>query len=627
VKNDAIFLLDDNGFFNCNREAEEMFGASSEELLHKTPYQLSPEVQPTGANSKEKALEMIGAAYSGNSQLFEWQHRKSDGTLFDTEVSLNRIEVEGKTVLLTIIHDISERKKEDEARLETEQMFRAIVENSHAGIFIVDEAFHITYANDMVSQMMLRANDEIIGHDFREFLDEESQKIVVERYVRRQMGEDLPSRYEFNIVQKNGNKRRVEISSTIFRTASGNLRTVGQVLDITERKQAEEDLRTAHEELESRVEQRTSELSKINRLLQTEIAQRVLAEDSLRQSELKYRHLVQSSNTIILQMDKKGRVAFLNSFGQTFFGYSEAELLGKSVVGTIVPLKDSSDKDLKAMIDDIIRNPENYLHNENENMRRNGERVWIVWTNQPFFDDEGHLREILCVGIDHTEQKMNESLLTQQARQQAAVEERNRLARDLHDAVSQTLFSASLISEVLPRLWQRDESEGRKRLEEVRQLTRGALAEMRTLLLELRPDSLVEADIDYLLNQLGESITGRSRVPVTVAVTGHCAVPVEVKVGLYRIAQESLNNVAKHAGAKEAKVKLLCRAGRVTLQVSDDGKGFNTRGIPPNNLGLNIMRERAREIGATLTVRSKAGAGTTVKAVWNTISGEKKDEK
>ena len=620
MENDAIFLLDETGLINTNHEAAEIFGYTREELLHKMPYQLSPETQPGGANSQEKALELMQAAYAGASQFFEWQHKKADGTFFDAEVSLNTVEVEGKFVLLAVIRDITEHKKEDEMRLETEQMFRAIVENSHAGIFIVDETFHITYANDMVSQMLLYPNDEIIGHDFREFLDEESRKIVVERYMRRQMGEELRSRYEFNIVQKGGNKRRVEISSTIFRTASGNLRTVGQVLDITERKQAEEDLRTAHEELESRVEQRTSELSETNRLLQNEIAQRTLAEVSLRQSELKYRHLVQSANTIILQMDNKGRITFLNNFGQEFFGYAEAELLGKSVVGTIVPVKDSSDKDLKVMIEDIIKNPQNYLHNENENMRRNGERVWIVWTNQPLFDDAGNLREILCVGIDHTEQKLNEALLTQQARQQAAAEERNRLARDLHDAVSQTLFSASLISEVLPRLWQRDENEGRRRLEEVRQLTREALAEMRTLLLELRPDSLVEAELDYLLTQLGESITGRSRVPVTVAVTGRCAVPVEVKVALYRIAQEALNNVAKHAGAKAAKVKLFCRAGRVTLQVSDDGKGFNTRGIPPNSLGLNIMRERAREIGASLTVRSKVGEGTTVKAAWNNLS-------
>jgi signal transduction histidine kinase len=256
-------------------------------------------------------------------------------------------------------------------------------------------------------------------------------------------------------------------------------------------------------------------------------------------------------------------------------------------------------------------------------MRRNGERVWIVWTNQPLYDDEGKLREILCVGIDQTQHKLDEAMLTQQTRQQAAAEERNRLARDLHDAVSQTIFSASLISEVLPRLWERDEKEGKKRLEEVRQLTRGALAEMRTLLLELRPDSMVEADIDYLLNQLGESITGRSRVPVTVIVAGQCAVPVEVKVGLYRIAQEALNNVAKHAGATEAKVKLLRSHGRVTLTVSDDGKGFNTRGVPPNSLGLNIMRERAREIGASLSVRSRVGEGTIIKAVWNNQSGGK----
>jgi PAS domain S-box-containing protein len=626
VKNDAIFLLDETGLINANREAAEIFGYSREELLHKMPYQLSPETQPGGANSQEKALELMQAAYTGTSQFFEWQHKKADGTLFDAEVSLNAVEVEGKSVLLAVVRDITERKKEDEIRLETEQMFRAIVENSHAGIFTIDEAFLITYANSMVSQMLLYPNESIIGRDFRDFLDEESKAIVGERYMQRQMGEEVPSRYEFNIVQSSGNKRRVEISSTIFRTASGNLRTVGQVLDITERKQAEQDLSTAHDELESRVTQRTSELSEANRLLQNEIAQRVLAEDSLRQSELKYRHLVQSANTIILQMDSQGKVTFFNNFAQQFFGYAEGEILGKSVVGTIVPLKDSSDKDLNAMIEDIVTNPENYLHNENENMRRNGERVWIVWTNQPLFDDEGNLREILCVGIDHTEQKRNEALLTEKARQQAAAEERNRLARDLHDAVSQTIFSASLISEVLPRLWQRDADEGRKRLEEVRQLTRGALAEMRTLLLELRPDSLAEADIEYLLKQLGESITGRSRMPVTVTVTGRCNVPVDIKIALYRIAQEALNNVVKHAGAKTASVSLLCRAARVTLQVSDDGQGFNSRAVPPNSLGLNIMRERAREIGASLAIRSKAGGGTTVRASWNNQTGEKKHE-
>jgi PAS domain S-box-containing protein len=438
------------------------------------------------------------------------------------------------------------------------------------------------------------------------------------------MGEDVPSRYEFNIIQKGGNKRRVEISSTIFRSVSGNLRTVGQVLDITERKQAEADLLKAHQELESRVKQRTAELSETNRRLQVEIAQRVLAEDSLKKSEVKYRHLVQSASTIILEMDTEGKITFFNKFAEDFFGYNESEILGKSVLGTIVPLKDTSDNDLKAMIDDILIHPGDYLRNENENMKRSGERVWIVWTNQPLFDDHGNLREILCVGMDHTEHKKTEEMLTQQAREQATAEERNRLARDLHDAVSQTIFSASLISEVIPRLWERDEKEGRKRLEEVRQLTRGALAEMRTLLLELRPDSLVEAEMEYLLKQLGESITGRSRVPVTVNVTGRCDVPVDVKVGLYRIAQEALNNVAKHANAKEAAINITCKPGRVVLQVSDNGKGFSVRGVPPNSLGLSIMRERAREINASLSIKSQPDKGTVIKVIWNNTNGEAK---
>jgi signal transduction histidine kinase len=103
--------------------------------------------------------------------------------------------------------------------------------------------------------------------------------------------------------------------------------------------------------------------------------------------------------------------------------------------------------------------------------------------------------------------------LYEQAEEAAVATERNRLARDLHDAVSQTLFSASLIAKVLPRLWERKPEEGRRRLEEVRRLTRGALAEMRTLLLELRPKALVEADLGDLLRQLTEAFIGRARIP------------------------------------------------------------------------------------------------------------------
>ncbi len=222
--------------------------------------------------------------------------------------------------------------------------------------------------------------------------------------------------------------------------------------------------------------------------------------------------------------------------------------------------------------------------------------------------------------LSHAFDEMIERLQTTEGRlATAAAEERNRLARDLHDAVSQTLFSASLIAEVLPRLWERNPEEGRRRLEEVRQLTRGALAEMRTLLLELRPAALVEAELPHLLRQLGESISGRTRVPVTMSIEGDYSFSPEVKVALYRIAQEALNNVAKHANAREAKVSLSYESDKVTLKIIDDGKGFDMTSLPSDSLGLGIMRERASDIGALLSMQSKLGQGTEIVVIWDRI--------
>ena len=220
------------------------------------------------------------------------------------------------------------------------------------------------------------------------------------------------------------------------------------------------------------------------------------------------------------------------------------------------------------------------------------------------------LADQLATAIENTR-------LYEHAHELAASRERQRLARDLHDAVSQTLFSVSLIAEVLPRIYERDQEQGRQRLEELRQLTRGALAEMRTLLLELRPAALAEANLPDLLKQLGEAVVGRARIPVDVEIEEGCAgLPSDVRVAFYRIAQEALNNVAKHSGARRAGVVLLCDDGAVRLTITDDGNGFDTK-APSGQLGLGIMRERADAVGAALDLRSAPGQGTTVAVTWS----------
>jgi nitrate/nitrite-specific signal transduction histidine kinase len=209
--------------------------------------------------------------------------------------------------------------------------------------------------------------------------------------------------------------------------------------------------------------------------------------------------------------------------------------------------------------------------------------------------------------------------LYDQAKQHAITAERNRLARELHDAVTQTLFSANLIADVIPRIWKRDPEEGMKNLEELRQLTRGALAEMRTLLLEMRLETLKRVDIKSLLTQLADAFVGRVRVPVSVAIQGDCELPHDVKLVSYRIAQEALNNIAKHSGARHVELHLECQPGWVNLLVKDDGLGFDPDSITPEHLGIAIMYERANSIGAALKIESQLNQGTTIELEWNSF--------
>jgi PAS domain S-box-containing protein len=238
-----------------------------------------------------------------------------------------------------------------------------------------------------------------------------------------------------------------------------------------------------------------------------------------------------------------------------------------------------------------------------------------LYYDQPriFSEDE------IGLGVSFADQAalaIENARLRAQAATSAVASERSRLARDLHDAVTQTLFSASLIAEVLPRLWEKKPAEGQRRLQELRELTRGALAEMRTLLLELRPSALIEAETSELFRHLMEAFTGRARLPVEFTMDGDAELSAELKVALYRITQEALNNIAKHAGATQAFVSLRCLPELIELVISDDGIGFDPAAISPESLGMGIMKERADSIGARIAVTSEPSRGTEIRLVW-----------
>jgi len=218
---------------------------------------------------------------------------------------------------------------------------------------------------------------------------------------------------------------------------------------------------------------------------------------------------------------------------------------------------------------------------------------------------------------DHAALAIANARLRSQAEELAVSSERSRLARDLHDAVTQTLFATSLIADVLPRLWERNPEAGRQKLAEVRELTRGALAEMRTLLMELRPAALEDVPLPDLLQQLSEAFTGRARVPVDLNLDRTINLPPNVKIGFYRIAQEALNNISKHARASQVQIHLVQENGHVQMLISDNGIGFDLhKNNLPDHFGLGIMEERAQSVGAAYTIQSQVGSGTQIRVAW-----------
>lgn len=201
--------------------------------------------------------------------------------------------------------------------------------------------------------------------------------------------------------------------------------------------------------------------------------------------------------------------------------------------------------------------------------------------------------------------------LYQGAQEQATFVERQRLARELHDSVSQMLFSASMLSQSVPQLQKRNPERALEQLDEIAQLSRSALSEMRTLLLEMRPDNLVKANFKDLVDQLISAIQGRRHITVISNVEKVTGLPDDIHIGLYRIVQEAFNNIVKHSEATEVKIVLMAEGGKLVLDIQDNGAGFDIEQQKPG-FGLGSMRERAAQMGATLHVTSQKDNGTQI---------------
>ena len=213
----------------------------------------------------------------------------------------------------------------------------------------------------------------------------------------------------------------------------------------------------------------------------------------------------------------------------------------------------------------------------------------------------------------HAALALENARLHERSRELSIVEERNRLARELHDAVTQKLFGVVLAAESGSALLRRDVDEAAAQLALVRDLAREAMEELRSVIVHLRPAALESEGLAAALAKHVDVLRRAHAREIGLEVEGDAAVPAAIEGDVFRIAQEALHNALRHAGASNITVRLRCEPGRVELVVSDDGAGFDRAAVRSRHLGLTTMAERARAAGGSLEIDTAPGAGTTVR--------------
>jgi PAS domain S-box-containing protein len=463
---------------------------------------------------------------------------------------------------------IVERMRAEEALRENEKRFRELLETLQEGIWVIDQDAYTTFVNPRMAEMLGYSVEEMQGKHLFAFMDERGVEISKRNLERREQG--ITEQHDFEFLRKDGSRMYALLETSPIYDDDGNYTGgIAGIQDITER---------------------------------------VKAEEALRASEEKYRDLVEKVSDVIYTLDAGGMITYVSPAIEPFIGYGPTEVVGRPF-GDFIAFED-----VQRQNDNFqkLASGESLDPNEYRVVTKSGEVRWMRTSSQPIVDGD---RVIGVRGVltDITDRKIAQ----EQLEETAAGAERERLARELHDAVTQALFSASLIADTLPRVWEHDPVEARRGLEEIYRLTHGALAEMRNLLFELRPDALSEQNLGVLLRQLTVGMMARTRTSFTTTVEGEPSLPSEVRVALYRIAQETLNNITKHAQASKATVSLHNEPDRVTLRICDDGQGFDPEDVQPERLGLRIMRERAQAIGATFSIKSHPAQGTEVTVVWS----------
>jgi PAS domain S-box-containing protein len=494
-----------------------------------------------------------------------------------------------------------ERATAEERLLEREEQYRRIFEATSDGLIVNDlDTGLVVEVNPAFCRMHGYEYDELIGIHPTTFIHPDDHHLFAE-YI-----EAVPAGREFRArareIHKDGSVFHVEVHATTF-LFRGRPHVLGVLRDVSNEVEATR-------LLERRVAERTHELASLLSLANEAAATHQLAQ------------LVALVLPEVERMLACSWAGIYITEGEELMRVDEEADRSRA---DAVPLPDSwpalmsgqmavADASLRALFPEGVSASCSLV----VPLATGGETIGILCLARPKGQPFGDEQRALARGVgDQLSVAISNARYFDTTQQAAALEERHRIARDLHDSVSQSLFSLTLHTRTaelaLARAGLDAESDLGRPLQQVSELTRGALAEMRALIFELRPGALAEEGLGAALGKHSAAVTAREGLEISVQVPDErLPLAIEQEEHLYRLAQEGLHNTVKHAEASHAWVEIGAGDAEVVLTLRDDGVGFDPAEPHPGHFGLETMRERASRIGAELSLESAPGAGTKV---------------
>lgn len=679
---DAIVIFDkDFRITLFNQGAQQLYGYHAQEAAGQPIDLLLPE---RFREIQRQRLHDFGLSPEMALRLGEQRPlfgRRKDGSEFPAEASVSKLIQGGKLTFTAIVHDITKRKRVEEALRQTNEELElrvrertvdltaanealqaeiaereraeaererllvqveqarehaealartlkserdaldTIMENTRTHLAYLDPQFNFVLVNSTYCQGSGYSREALIGRNHFELFPHPENQVIFER-VRDtgQPFEILAKPFEFPDHPEWG-VTYWDWTLAPVKNQEGQVQgLVLSLVDVTEARRLAEALRRARDELELRVQERTAELAQANAALRAEISERERMADELRTSEELFRQLAENIREVFWVVAPEGeQIIYVSPTYETLLGRARASLYQNplSFVEAVVP------EDRARMAELFGTKTEFEVECRITNSA--GSVRWIRIRGFPIQNAKGEVYRVAGIAEDTTEQVQAFQLLEQrvqertfkiyeQAQHLAALEERQHLARELHDSLSQTLYGISLGAHTALNFLDSQRDKVVEALDYVLSLANVGLSDMRALIFDLRPESLEAEGLVSALAKQAAALRARYDIEIKTEICDEPAVPLETKEAIYRVAQEALHNAVRHARANRLGVRLCHQQDNLALEVSDDGVGFDPAKSFPGHLGLDSMRERVARLRGTLEIQSAPGRGTRVRA-------------